>query len=113
MRATATQILDGVQRYIDEEILAKIPDARKWVIGGYIALLMQPYRRDPASLFSHPLIAPLGHLINADGTADIDAIREVLLEQARRYPSFINIPTLGPYNMDAGDVDKLYNYIIS
>ena len=110
MRVNATQILDGIQRYIDTEILIKIPDARKWMIGGYIALVMHPYRQNPASLFSHPLMIPLGV---QDGTIDLDAVHEVLLEQARRSPSFINIPTLGPYNMDASDVDKLYSYIVS
>lgn len=113
MRVNPTQILDGVQRYIDTEILNKIPDARKWVIGGYIALMMQPFRQDPASLLKHPLLLPLGHLVTPDGTVDIDVVHEVMLEQARKAPSFINIPTLGAYNMDASDVDKIYNYIIS
>lgn len=113
MRVNPTQILDGVQRYIDTEVLNKIPDARKWVIGGYVALIMRPFRQDPARLLQHPMIAPLGHLVSSDGTVDIDEVHEIMLEQARRYPSFINIPTLGPYNMDTSDVDKIYNYIIS
>lgn len=113
MRVTTVQILDGVQRYVESEIIGKIPDARKWVVGTYVALAMQPLRQNPASLFSHPMLAPLGHLTSADGTIDIDAVREVLLSQAQKYPSFIDIPLIGRYNVDGSDVDRIYQYIIS
>lgn len=113
MRVNATQILDGIERYIEGEILAKIPDARKWVVGGYVALLMRPFRQNPDAMFRHPLIAPLEHLVTPDGTVDLDTVRDVFREQAQKYPSFLNIPMVGPYHMDVNDIDKIYNYIIS
>lgn len=112
MTVTATQILDGIQRYIESEVVVKIPDARKWLVGAYVALMMRPFRENPSSLLNHPMIAPLG-VATADGRVDIDAVHEVFLAQAQRGPSFINIPMVGPYNMDTSDIDKIYNYIIS
>ena len=109
MRVTTTQILDGIQRYIEHDVLVKIPDARKWLVGGYVALVMMPYRQNPDALMNHPMVKPLCD----EGTVDIDALHEVLLAQARQGSSYIDIPTVGNYTVDASDVDRLYSYIVS
>lgn len=112
MRVTTTQVLDGIQRYIENDVLPKIPDARKWLVGAYVATVMMPYRQNPASLVNHPIMKPLMAGVD-DGTIDIDNLHAALLSQARQGASFIEIPLVGPYHVDTSDVDRLYNYIIS
>lgn len=109
MKVTTTQILDGIQKYIEHDVLGKIPDARKWLVGGYVALIMMPYRQNPDALMNHPLVKPLCE----DGTVDIDSLHDVLMAQARQGSSYVNIPMVGNYTVDASDVDKLYGYIVS
>ena len=94
MKVTTTQILDGIQKYIEHDVLGKIPDARKWLVGGYVALIMMPYRQNPDALMNHPLVKPLCE----DGTVDIDAdIAEAfLLELPMRHLCKEDCPGLCP-----------------
>ena len=105
------QVQAGVERYIDAEILAKIPDWRKWVLGAGASRILGRSTEIFNQLKSNPVVAAMD-VIDDQDQIDIDAIRAEFVKQAQRGAITFDVPLIGALTLNSGDVDKLYSYIV-
>lgn len=105
------QVQMGVERYIDAEILAKIPDWRKWVLGASASRMLSRSTEIFNQLKLSPVVAAMG-VIDDQDQIDIDAIHAEFAKQAQRGAITFDVPLMGALTLNAADVDKLYSYIV-
>ena len=104
------QVLKGVSKYIDEEILTKVSGWQKWVLGTGAGLMLSNSNNAFISLKDNELVRMLGVIDEADNIC-ITKIYSELKNQARKGPITFDVPTLGLLTLNETDVDKLYEYI--
>lgn len=105
------QVQTGIERYIDNEILARIPDWRKWVLGAGASRMLSRSTEIFNELKLNPIVTAMG-VIDDQDMIDIDTIRAEFAKQAQRGAITFNIPLMGALTLDSGDIDKIYNAIV-
>ena len=108
---TLAQVQAGVERYLDTEILSKIPGWQKWVLGAAASRMLSRSGEIFNSLKSNPVVSAMG-VIDEQDQIDIDAIYREFSKQAQRGAITFDIPLMGALTVNSGDIDRLYNYII-
>lgn len=108
---TLNQVANGLQKYIEAEILPMVPDWRKWVLGAGASVALSKSGEIFAKLKSNPMIAALG-IIDNDDRIDIECLYREFSVQAQKGAITLDVPLLGPVTLNAQDVDRLYHYII-
>ncbi len=108
---TLAQVTTGVQKYLDVEILPKIPGLQSWVIGAAASCLLSRSAEVFNTLKTNPIVAAMG-IIDENDQIDIDTVHRELAAQAQRGAATFDVPFVGPLTLGAGDVDQLYRYII-
>lgn len=108
---TLAQVQAGVEKYLETEILAKIPGWQKWVLGAAASRMLSRSGEIFNSLKSNPVVSAMG-IIDENDQIDIDAVYREFSAQAQRGAITFDVPLVGPLTLGAGDVDQLYRYII-
>ena len=111
MRVTVQKAAEGLATYFDRELVPKTPGLRKWGLGllGARAGKMVQYLADKHS----DMLMAIG-IMNDDKTIEADELMAELKRIASSTgPVTESIPVFGSWTFDAGDIDKLYTYIIS
>jgi hypothetical protein len=105
------QTITGCVNYVDNEILNKITDWRKWVFGAGIGIALTKSTNLFNQLKQVPIIKTMG-LINENDMIDIDTIYAEILKQAQKSTITFDVPMLGAVTLNQQDVEKLYRYIL-
>lgn len=105
------QVTNGISKYIENEIIIKVPDWRKWVIGAGASLALQNVSQIFNQIKENPMIKTM-NIIDANDRIDIDRLYAVFTEQARHGPVTFDVPLVGPYTMYEQDVNVIYQYIV-
>ena len=105
------QVTAGVEKYLDAEILAKVPGWQKWVLGAAASRMLSRSTEIFNTLKNHPVVAAMG-IIDENDQIDIDAIYREFAAQAQRGAVTFDVPLVGPLTLGAGDVDQIYRHII-
>ena len=108
---TLAQVTAGIERYLETEILSKIPGWQKWVLGAAASRMLSRSGEIFNTLKSNPVVAAMG-VIDEQDQIDIDAIYREFSKQAQRGAITFDIPLMGALTVNSGDIDRLYNYII-
>lgn len=108
---TLAQATAGIERYLDTEILAKIPGWQKWVLGAAASRMLSRSGEIFNTLKNNPVVSAMG-VIDEQDQIDIDAIYREFSKQAQRGAITFDIPLMGALTVNSGDIDRLYNYII-
>lgn len=108
---TLAQVQAGVEKYLETEILSKIPDWRKWLLGAGASRMLSRSTEIFNQLKTNPVVSAMG-VIDEQDQIDIDAIYREFSKQAQRGAITFDVPLVGPLTLGAGDVDQLYRYII-
>lgn len=108
---TLAQVTAGIERYLDTEILAKIPGWQKWVLGAAASRMLSRSGEIFNTLKNNPVVSAMG-VIDEQDQIDIDAIYREFSKQAQRGAITFDIPLMGALTVNSGDIDRLYNYII-
>lgn len=108
---TLGQVQTGVERYIETEIISKIPGWGKWVIGAAVSRAIAKSTDIFNQLKNNDLIKALD-VIDANDMIDIDAIYQEFAKQAQRGAITVNIPIAGALTLNSQDVDKIYGAIV-
>ena len=106
-----TKIINGITRYIDEEVVNKLTGAPRWIIGAGAGIMMSKATNVFNELENNTLIKSMS-LINEKDEVDIELIYKELKKQAQKSPMTLNIPMAGALTLNEQDVDKLYNMIM-
>lgn len=108
---TSEQIVNGLMRYTDREIIPKMGTAGKWIIGTAAGMIGQRAGSIANGLQSNSIAKMMG-AVNEDGLFDIDLIAEHLRNSADRYGNMqLDVPLLGTMTFTADDVEKAKRYI--
>nr|DAE98798.1 MAG TPA: hypothetical protein [Caudoviricetes sp.] len=108
---TLAQATAGIERYLDTEILAKIPGWQKWVLGAAASRMLSRSGEIFNTLKSNPVVSAMG-IIDEQDQIDIDAVYQEFAAQAQRGAVTFDVPFVGALTLTTADVDKLYRYII-
>lgn len=109
--ATAEQIRSGVCSYIERHIMPRLDSKRQFLVGmaygvasGRVDALVQAACGSPA-------LRALG-IVRENGEIDLDALYSAALNQMQAQKKLeIEVPLLGAFAFDEGDLRELYNAI--
>lgn len=103
------QIKTGVARYVDNEIISQMTDAKsRWLTGGLAALAINNLGETVSRYEQDPFVSMLGVMQN--GEVDVDAVYQAFAPRMVEKVSF-ELPVLGKLTFDRQDLDKLLRYI--
>lgn len=105
------QVVNGLAKYIDSEIVSKIGGWQKWALGAGIGIGVKRGSAIVEQMKSMPLIKML-NIIDEENMVDVEVIYEELKKQAQKEPVHVALPMVGTVTFTQDDVDKLYNHIM-
>lgn len=105
------QVQLGVEKYIENEIITKIVDWRKWVVGAGVSMALSRSTEIFNQIKDHPVVKAMG-IIDDNDMIDIDKLHAEFAKQAQRGAITFDVPLMGALTLNAADVDKLYSYIV-
>lgn len=103
--------MDGIEKFINFEILDKTSGWKKWVMGAGMELASENYKNIIKELKESTTAKMLG-LVDDNGQIDVEKAYHALRKQATDTAE-IDLPLIGTLKLTAGDVDKLHNYILN
>ena len=104
------QVMNGVAKYVDTEIVNNINGWQKWVVGGAIGVALTNSTNLFNQLKQNEIVKMLGIIDNED-RIDVDKIYRELKKQAQKSSVTFNAPLVGMITFTERDIDMLYNYI--
>ena len=108
---TSEEIINGIMKYADREVIPKLGTGGKWIVGSIVAMAGTKINDIAKGLSTNPYAKALG-AVNEDGLFDVDKVIESLQNSANRYGNLsLNVPMLGTMTFTAEDVNKVGKYI--
>lgn len=105
------QFKNGFLKYIDSEIIPRLPTTGKWGIGTAIILATSNYDSIYERLVNNEIVRTLG-IVNDDKCIDLDRLADAMKVSASKYGKMqISVPIVGTMYFSSEDVDKLRNCI--
>lgn len=105
-----TKVIDGIAKYVDEEIVKKLIGYQKWIVGAGAGIMLNKSTNIFNNLKNNPLIKSM-ELINENDEIDIETIYQEIKKQAQKSAVTVDIPLAGTFTLNEQDVDKLYGLI--
>ncbi len=110
---STAQVQRGVQRFVDNDLVPKIPGWQGVVFGAAAGIALSRMSELLKTLGEIPIVKMLGVISETDGI-DIDVLRDEFIKQARRVGSIkINLEPLGEVSLGEADIARLYEYIVT
>lgn len=107
---TIDQIMRGVSRFTDTEIIPHLPTGKGIAAGIGLALLMDGGKQKLLALREHPAVKMLG-IMDEEGQIDIDRIYSTARQKMTGQKLPVNIPLIGELKFDVNDLDRIYKII--
>ena len=105
-----SRVLNGVAKYIDIEIIEKIPGWKRWVFGSGVGIALSNMTDIFNQLKTNEYVKLL-NIIDKDDRINVDKIYEEMKKQANKSAITFNVPMLGALTLNENDVDKMYEFI--
>lgn len=106
------EVINGVAKYIDEEILSKVNGWQKWVIGAGLGVAMNNSTGVFNELKNNSVIKLLG-VVDKNDMIDVDTLYKEMRKQAEKSSITFSVPMLGMMTLNSTDVDKIYEAVKS
>ena len=107
---TYNQVVNGMTKYIDQEIINKIQGLPRWGLGAVSGIALSRGNNIFNTLKTNPIVKML-EVIDENDMIDIDTIYTEIRKQAEKSPATFNAPMIGTITLTKDDVDKLYRLI--
>ena len=107
---TYNQVVNGMSRYIDQEIVNKMQGWQRWALGAGAGIMMNKGTNMFNAFKAHPVVKML-EVIDDNDMIDIDTIYAELRKQAEKGSATFDAPMIGTITLTKDDVDKLYRLI--
>ena len=104
------QLMRGVTRFADLEIIPHLPTGKGIGAGIALALLMDGGKSRILQLREHPAVQLMG-IMDESGNVDLDRLYSVARPKVDGQKLPVTIPIIGELRFDVNDLDKLYKYI--
>jgi hypothetical protein len=106
------RVLDGVGRYINNEIYSGMNDLQEVVARVLVGRILGNEESIKNALINNGIVRTFG-IIDSDGMIDVESITEDLKSEIERKGKLVvSIPMFGKMSFVPDDVDTLYKYII-
>lgn len=106
-----TKVINGLTKYIEDEIVNKLLGPQKWIIGTGAGIMLAKATNTFSVLKNNPVIKSMD-VINENDEIDVELIYKELKKQAQKGAITVDIPMLGALTLNEQDVDKLYSRIM-
>ena len=104
------KVMNGVAKYVDNEIVSKVPGWKKWVIGSGIGMVLSNSSNMFNKIKDNEFVKML-NLVDEYDNINVDEIYKELKKQAQKSSINVELPMVGSFILNEQDVDKLYNFI--
>lgn len=104
------QVINGIAKYIDEEIISQIDGWKKWVIGSGVGIALSDGTEIFNNIKNNDLVKMLG-IVDKDDKINVDKIYKELKKQSKKSSITFNVPMIGVMTLTEQDVEKLYKAI--
>ena len=105
------RVVDGIVKYIDNEIYPGMNDLQELVARLAVARIVNNEESIKKALENNGVIRTFG-IIDGEGMVDIDSlIKDIKKEMERKGSLVVSIPMFGKLTFKSADVDVLYKYI--
>ena len=104
------QLMRGVTRFADLEIIPHLPTGKGIGAGIALALLMDGGKARILQLREHPAVQLMG-IMDEQGNVDLDRLYSAARPKVDGQKLPVTIPIIGELRFDVNDLDKLYKYI--
>lgn len=102
------QVISGLTKYIDAEILPHLSGAKKYGAAVYLALAEINAANYVKNVLSLPAIKMLG--VSDGESVDIDKLYAAMSKSINDKCT-IDVPIIGTFSFSVSDVDKLFDFI--
>ena len=111
MKYTFEKVIDGISKYIDNEIYSGMNDLQEFAARVFIGRFISNEESFKNSLINNGFIRTFG-IIDSDGMVDVDALmKDIKRELSRKEKLSISIPMFGTMTFVPSDVDAVYKTI--
>lgn len=107
---TIDQIIRGMSRFADTEIIPHLPTGKGIAAGIALSLVMDGGKQQILALREHPAVKMLG-IMDEDGKVDLDRLYSAARPKMEGQKLPVNIPLIGELKFDVNDLDRLYKII--
>lgn len=105
------QVINGLIKYADAEIMGKLPTTGKWIAGTAIGIASNRANQIVDVLKENTIVRMLG-IIDEKGDIDVDTLINAMKESANKYGKLtVDVPMIGRLTFSSSDVDMLRNYM--
>lgn len=105
------KVKEGMVKYLDAEIINKLPGWRSWVFGAGATILLARFDAVLEQVRESPMIKTMGVI---DGNMiDVETLYTAFKAQAQNMGAVnISVPFIGDIRIGAADLDLLYQCIM-
>lgn len=105
-----SQVINGLARYIDEEIVSKINGWQKWIVGGGIGIALSNMT-DVFNQVKNNEFVKILNIVDKDDKINVEKIYKEMKKQAKKSAITFDAPVIGAITLNEQDVDKIYEMI--
>lgn len=108
-----SRIESGIARYLDAELVNKLPENgwKKFGVGVAAGLVAKRSGVALSQIKEHPAVKAFG-LVDQAGCVDVEILRELAKERIPDTGLQADVPLIGKITIYKADVEKLYGYIV-
>jgi hypothetical protein len=111
MKHEFEKVIDGLSKYIDAEIYAKMNDLQEFMARVLIGRFINNEADVKQSLINNGFIRTFG-IIDGDGMVDVTALaKDIKREILKKQQISFDIPMFGKMTFKPADVDVIYRHI--
>lgn len=111
MNYSSDQVVNGIIRYADAEVMSKLPTSGKWVMGTALVLASNKIPLVIETLKENPIVNMLG-IVDDNDNIDVDSLMMAMKKAADQYGSVtLEVPLVGKLMFSGEDIDHLKAYI--
>ena len=107
---TYEQVINGLTKFIDSEIISQLTGNQKLLIGIGSGIALKKGTSIYNNLKNNPTIKML-EIIDEKGHIDIETLYQEVRKQAEKEVIRLEIPMVGTLRLNSEDIEKLYDYI--
>lgn len=104
------KVMNGIAKYIDNEIVDKIPGWKKWLVGSGIGMMLSNSNNIFEQVKNNEFVRLL-NIVDEYDNIDVENIYKELKKQAQKGSVDVELPMIGSFRLNEQDVDKLYRFI--
>ena len=111
MKYSFEKVIDGISKYIDNEVYSNMNDLQEFAARVFIGRFINNEENIKNSFINNGFIRTFG-IVDSEGMVDVDSLmKDIKRELSRKEKLTLSIPMFGTLTFIPSDVDTLYQTI--